>query len=158
MMTENHEIFVFDKQTVFFKHTDYHGYLHGYNYLEWMSYARESFFQELVPDFLDLCSRNIKMVTARVEFESLSDAVFGDKIVVKIFSEKVKRSSFDVVFSFFRKSDNNVLGNGRMTLAFLDAETGRLTCIPEGLKRAVVRFERKNTSRRIEIDSGSEAC
>ena len=33
-----HKIFTFDKIVVFFKHTDYHGFVHPYNYLEWMSY------------------------------------------------------------------------------------------------------------------------
>ena len=46
--------FIFDKLTVFFKHTDYHGFVHPYNYLEWTSYVREAFFQENVPTFPDI--------------------------------------------------------------------------------------------------------
>ena len=138
-----HRIFTFDKITVFFKHTDYHGFVHAYNYLEWMSYAREAFFQDLVPNFLELCERNIKMVTAVVEFRHLADAIFGDQVVVKIYSENVKRLSFDVIFEFCRKKDSLMLGKGLQRLTFLDAEAGRPVRIPEELKSAVLMFERK---------------
>ena len=143
MDTVSHKIFTFDRITVFFKHTDYHGFVHPYNYLEWMSYTREAFFQELVPNFLELCDRDIKMVTAEVLFSFLADATFGDQIIVKIYSENVKRLSFDVVFEFYRKKDNTRLGEGRQKLTFLEAKTGRPARITEELKNVVVLFEKK---------------
>ncbi len=145
----NHKTFVYDKIGVFFKHTDYHGFVHPYNFLEWMSYAREAFFQELVPNFMELCQRDIKMVTSEVEYQATADAFFGDKIVIKIFSEKVKRLSFEVIFNFYREEDNTLLGEGRMRLTFLDATSGRPTLIPEELKKVVLEFERKHVSKDI---------
>ena len=82
-----HKIFEFDRVVIFFKHTDYYGFVHSYNYLEWMSYAREAYFQELVPNFMELCNGAIKMVTMEVEWEALGDAVFGDAIRIQIYSE-----------------------------------------------------------------------
>jgi len=143
------KVFTFEKLTVFFKHTDYHGFVHPYNFLEWMSYAREAFFQELVPNFMELCQRDIKMVTSEVEYRATADAFFGDKIVIKIFAEKVKRLSFEVIFNFYRVKDNILLGEGRMQLTFLDATSGRLTQIPEELKKVVLEFERKHVSKDI---------
>lgn len=143
MEINSHQNFTYDKLVVFFKHTDYQGFVHPYNYLEWMSYTREAFFQELVPNFLELCDRDIKMVTASVEFESAGDAIFGDRITVKIYSERVKRLSFDVVFIFSCEERKTTLGTGRMRLTFLDAATGRPTQIPTELKEAVLRFERR---------------
>ena len=151
-MEEPHKIFTFDKLTVFFKHTDYHGFVHPYNYLEWMSYAREAFFQDLVPNFLKLSKSNIKMVTAEVEFECRADAIFGDRIIVKIYSQNVKRLSFDVVFKFYRDKDNLLLGDGRQTLTFLDAETGKPTRIPEELKSAVLLFEKNKPSQELLVE------
>jgi len=140
-----HKIFIFDKLTVFFKHTDYHGFVHPYNYLEWMSYSREAFFQEMVPNFMDVCSRNIKMVTSSVQYQQNKDARFGDGIVVRIHSEKVKRLSFDVIFEFYKyKIENSaLLGMGRQRLTFIDAELGRPALIPEELKKVVLEYERK---------------
>lgn len=140
--SDSHKIFTFDKITVFFKHTDYHGFVHGYNYLEWMSYAREAFFQSMVNNFQEVCERSVKMVTTQVEFEQQDDAVFGDEIEFHIYSQRVRRSSFDVIFQVYRKKDRKKLGLGRQTLAFLDASTGRLTEIPSELKEPVKRLEK----------------
>ena len=134
------KIFTYDQLRVFFKHTDYYGYVHLYNYLEWMSYVREAYFQELVTNFMDLCKRDIKMVTALTEYHHSSDAVFGDQIVVKIFSRNIKRLSFDVVFQFFSKANMQQLGEGIQRLTFLNATTWRPERIPEELKEQVLQY------------------
>lgn len=138
----NHKIFTFDKIQVFFKHTDYHGFVHPYNYLEWMSYVREAYFQELVPNFLELCNRDIKMVTVMAEFQLVEDAIFGGHVTCKIYSENVKRVSFDVVFEFYRQEHDVLLGKGRQCLTFLDGQTGRPARIPEELKNVVLLYEK----------------
>ena len=143
METTPSKIFTFDRLIVFFKHTDYYGFVHPYNYFEWMSYTREAYFQELVPNFLELCNRNIKMVTAFVELELFNDGIFGDQIICKIYSENVRRLSFDVIFDFSDKTKGTLLSKGRQRLTFLDAETARPARIPDELKNVVIQFERK---------------
>ena len=145
MSTDPFKIYSFDKITVFFKNTDYNGFIHPYNFFEWMSYTREAYFQELVPNFLDLCNRNIKMVTANVEFCQLEDGIFGDQILVKIWAENVKRLSFEVIFEFLRKRDGARLGEGRQRLTFLDAESGKPARIPEELKAVVQLYEKRKS-------------
>lgn len=147
--SENHKTYVYDQIRVFFKHTDYHGFVHPYNFLEWMSYTREAYFQDLVPNFLELTQRNIKMVTAEVEFEPLRDVIFGDQIAVKIYSENVRRLSFDVIFEFFRANDGALLGRGRQRLTFLDGETGRPARIPEELKSVVLLYEKQRPEKEV---------
>ena len=140
---EEHRVFEFNDVRVFFKHTGHDGQVHPYNYLEWMSYAREAFFQELVPNFLELCNSDIKMVTSLVEFELLEGAIFGDRIKLRIFSKNVKRLRFDVIFEFCNMTDGNkLIGSGRQQLTFLET-SGRPTRIPEDLKRVVLEFEEK---------------
>jgi len=139
-----HKIFTFDKLQVFFKHTDYYGFVHPYNYLEWSSYAREAFFQELVPSFHSLCNGAIKMVTTAVRFRLLREAVFGDRIVVKIYSKNVKKISFDVIFNFYNLKDNQILGCGEQKLTFVDSSKFRPCLIPVDLKKIVLEYERKD--------------
>lgn len=140
---QTHKIFIYDNLKVFFKHTDYYGFVHPYNYLEWMSYIREAFFQELVRNFLELCEREIKMVTALAEFELLKDARFGDSIVCDIYAENVKKISFDVVFEFYQKEHSDlVLGKGRQKITFLNGVTGRPELIPEDLKCVVLQYQK----------------
>ena len=71
-----HKIFTFDKLQVFFKHTDYYGFVHPYNYLEWSSYAREAFFQESLADFRKIISRPVKMMTVKIRMKVLKDLMF----------------------------------------------------------------------------------
>lgn len=138
-----HRIFEFDKIGVFFKHTDYHANTHPYNYFEWMSFAREAYFQELVPNFYELCQKSIRMVTANVELSILEDAKFGDHVRVQIYSQFVKRLSFEVVFYFYRMNDNKCLASGKQRLTFLDSFSGKPTLIPQELKEVVLQFENK---------------
>ena len=143
MSVLDNKIYRFDKISVFFKHTDYYGFVHSYNYFEWMSYTREAFFQEIVTEFMSICNQNIKMVTACTELEVLEDAAFGDKVLVEIYSEQVRRLSFDVVFKFTNLKTSKKLAFGRQTLTFIDAERGKLTKIPDELKGAVLAYEKK---------------
>lgn len=106
-----------------------------------MSYVREAYFQDLVPNFLELCQRDIKMVTMVAEYERKGDAIFGDRIYAEIHSENVRRISFDVIFNFFRDGDRKRLGQGRQTLTFINGVTGRPEKIPDELKCQVLLYE-----------------
>lgn len=157
MNAPTHKLYTYNQIRVFFKHTDYHGFVHPYNYMEWMSYTREAYFQDLVPNFLELTHRQIKMVTAEVELTILRDAIFGDRIGVQIYSKNVKRLSFDVMFEFSRKKDVTLLAEGRQRLTFLDAETGRPARIPEELKELVLLYEKKSLESPVGSPEGRAA-
>ena len=140
----SHNTFTYDKIKVFFKHTDYHGFVHIYNYLEWMSYAREAFFSDLFQsssvDIADMFS----IVTINVEYNFIADAKFGDDIKIVIFTENVRKVSFDVCFEFYLSGDGKKIGLGRQTLVFLDKNSFKPTLIPEKLFAEVKDGERKD--------------
>ena len=100
---ESHKIFSFDKVTIFFIHTDYHGYVHPYNYFEWMSYVREAFLSKVLSSVSEGQIAPLSMVTVNVDYNYLADARFGDEIEAVIFTENVRRISFDVVYEFYLK-------------------------------------------------------
>ena len=132
--------FLFNQITVFFKHTDNHGFVHPYYYLEWMSYAREFFFQQLVPNFRDVCNQNIKMVTYKVEMAYFGDVTFGSRVLIHIYSKNIKKLSFDIVFDFYDECQKKI-GRGLQTLTFLDSEKSKAVLIPEELKKVVLAYE-----------------
>ena len=141
----NHNIFIYDHIKVFFKHTDYYGLVHQYNYLEWMSYAREAFFNKIFPAFMtDDILTTISMVTIKAEYEHYNDAKFGDEISIIIYTENVRRVSFDVIFEFYNKASNNKLGLGKQTLVFLQRESTRPAYIPNELFYEIKLGEKKN--------------
>lgn len=140
----NHTIFVYDRIKIFFKHTDYHGFVHPYNYLEWMSYAREAFFNKILPSYRFDEERPTVMVTVKMQYSYRGDARFGDDIDILIFTEHVRRFSFDVVFEFYVKKDNKMIGVGKQTIAFLQRETHKPASIPDDLYLEIKKGERKN--------------
>ena len=137
----NNGIFTFDSIQVFFKHTDSHGFVHPYNYLEWTSYVREAFFQENVPMFTKILQRPIKMMTSKISSQLLRDNTFGDILKAQLTISKIKKCSFDVIVRFINKTDGLVDCFTIHTLVFIDSRNEKFTFIPEELKNAVVCFE-----------------
>ena len=141
MNTANHKTFTFDKIQIFFKHTDYHGYVHPYNYLEWTSYVREAFFQKTVPNFREILDQSIKMMTARISSEFFVDSAFGDFLEARMTIAKIKKVSFDVIVRFFKEVGNQMVCTTRHTLVFVDSETQKFADIPFDLKKAVSQYQ-----------------
>ena len=134
------KIFVFDKLVVFFKHTDYHGFIHPYNYFEWTSYVREAFFQETVPDFLEVLSRPIKMMTVKISATVLHDACFGDHIEARLTVGKIKKVSFEMVIRFYSKQQQRVVCETTHTIVFVDSGSGQFAEIPDEMMRVIVHY------------------
>ena len=136
-----HNIFVYDNIKVFFKHTDYYGFVHIYYYLEWMSYAREAFFNKLFPQFSEKMT-NFSVVTVNVSYDHFLDSKFGDNVKVVIYTKRVRKLSFDVIYEFYNQKNTEKIGLGKQTLVFLDKATGRPVLIPEKLYIEVKKGER----------------
>ena len=136
------KIFRFNKLRIFFKHTDYHGFVHPYNFYEWTSYVREAFFSELCGDFNKILNSPVKMMTAKITLEIFDDSKFGDFIEARFTTSKIKKVSFDVMVDFFNIRMNKVVCQTGHTLVFVDADTQKFTNIPEGIRDAVVQYQR----------------
>ena len=133
--------FIFDKIVVFFKHTDYHGFVHPYNFLEWTSYVREDFFQETVPNFRKLLTEPIKMMTAKIGCCLIDDSGFGDQIEARLTVGRIKRVSFDMIIRFFNKTLSKVVCETVHTVVFVDSTNGRFANIPEEMSKVIVYYE-----------------
>src|SRR5436189_224158 len=120
MDNQEQRVFVFDKIRVFFKHTDYFGYVHPYNYFEWTSYVREAFFQETVPNFQEVINRDIKMMTTKIQSSSLGDAHFGDTFEARLTVGKIKKVSFDMIVRFFNRVKKEVSCETLHTVVFVN--------------------------------------
>ena len=137
------KIFTFNKIIVFFKHTDYHGFVHPYNFFEWTSYVREAFFSEVCFGIREILNSPVKMMTAKISGTMHFDSAFGDVIEAQFTVCKIKRVSFDVIVKFFNKRLRQLACETHHTLVFVDSNTQGFTEIPEGIKDAIVRFQEK---------------
>ena len=135
------KVFVYDKFCIFFKHTDYYGFVHPYNYLEWTSYVREAFFSEMCEDFRSVLNSPIKMMTAKIQSQLLDDSRFGDCLEGRFTTTRIKKVSFDVVTRFFNKRIEKVVCETVHTLVFVDERSQKFTSIPENIKDAIVHYQ-----------------
>ena len=139
------KVFVYDKLRIFFKHTDYHGFVHPYNYLEWTSYVREAFFQETVPTFLEVLERSIKMMTVKIGCSVLADSQFGDVIEAKLTVGRIKRASFDMIVRFFNPRTQHVACETVHTIVFANSITAKFADIPTEMMKVIVNYEEPKT-------------
>ena len=134
------KIFSFENIKVFFKHTDYYGFVHPYNYYEWTSYVREAFFQKTVPNFKDVMCRLIKMMTVKIRCELFDDSEFGDTIEACLSVGKIKKVSFDMNIRFININKNKAVCQTNHTIVFVNSENGKFADIPEEMKQVIVRY------------------
>lgn len=135
------QIFTFDKAGVFFKHTDFNGFLHSYNYFEWTSYARESYFKETVSNFEDVLNRPIKMMTTKIDLTMFKDATFGDVFDARLTVSKIKKVSFDMIVRFYNRRKEQVSAETRHSIVFFDTEKMSFAPIPEEMVRVISNYQ-----------------
>ena len=138
-MMAPHQVFRFDKLGVYFKHTDYYGFVHPYNYFEWTSYIREAFFQETVENFMEVLARPIKMMTVKISYFFFEDSRFGDTLEARLTVGRIKRVSFDMIVRFCNKE--KVICSTTHTVVFIDSKTGEFAVIPEEMSRVIINYE-----------------
>lgn len=142
--TGTHKVFTFDDLTVFFKHTDYHGFVHPYNYFEWTSYVREAFFSQMCPDFRQILKSPIKMMTTKIDCIMHFDSIFGDKFEARFSAARIKKASCDIIVRFFNRRIERIVCETRHTLVFVDFNTQDFTLIPAGIRNAIISFQEDN--------------
>jgi acyl-CoA thioesterase FadM len=132
--------YIYDKISPFFKHTDYYGFVHPYNYYEWTSYVRERFFQDTVPNFLEVISRPIKMMTAKIHCTIHDNAGFGTDFEARLKVSKIKKVSFDMVIYFFDRNQKKVVCETKHTVVFVDSRDSSFASIPMEMQNVIVDY------------------
>jgi acyl-CoA thioesterase FadM len=139
-LCKGEKAFIFDKCVVFFKHTNRFGIIHPYNFLEWTSFVREAFFQETVPNFLEVTNRPIKMMTSKIFSTLFSDSGFGDPMEAVLTVGKIKKVSFDMIIRFFNLRKKKIACETVHTIVFVNSQTAEFSPIPEEMSRVIVHY------------------
>ena len=137
------KVFIYTGLKIFFKHTDYHGFIHPYNFLEWTGYVREAFFSEMCADFREILNSPVKMMTAKINANYSGDGQFGDDLEARFSTSKIKKVSCDIIIRFFNKRIRNIICETKHTLVFVDSRTQAFTEIPNSIRDAILKFEEK---------------
>lgn len=139
------KIFIFDRAGVFFKHTDFNGFLHPYNYFEWTSYAREDYFQETVSNFQEVLDRPIKMMTTKIELNVFQKATFGDVFDARLTVSKIKKVSFDMIVRFYNRRKEEISAETRHSIVFFDTNKNSFAPIPEEMIRVINNYQESSS-------------
>lgn len=137
----NTKQFIFKNLRVFYKHTDFYGFVHPYNFYEWTSYVREAYFQETVSNFAEVSSRPIKMMTTKIGLKILGEALFSDFLEAKLSVGKIKKVSFDMFVRFFNLRTQQVISRTHHTVVFVDSVAGGFAPIPKEMMNVIVHYQ-----------------
>lgn len=132
--------FVFDKTTVYFRHTDFYGAVHPYYYMEWMSYAREACFLAHIPDFLEML-KQLAIVTMDIEMSFYGDAHFADRIKILMYAERIRKSNFGLRYEYY-KNDSELIVVAQQTVVMLHLQSNRFARIPADFEAGLHKIER----------------
>ena len=133
-------IYLYDKIKIYFKHTDFHGNLHDYNFFEWTSHVRESFFSDKCRDLAGVLKSSVAMMTSKIELQVFGESRFADEIVAHLSATKVKKVSCDLIINFYNKRLNEFIAATKHTLVFADQKTNGFASIPDSLKPAMIEY------------------
>jgi len=136
----NCEVYLYNAVKPFFKHTDYYGHVHPFNYAEWTSFVRESFFSEKCDDFRRIIASEIAMMTSKITVAMLSGSAFADPIQARLTVTRIKKVSFDVVIRYWNDRTKSFVAYTKHTLVFVDPKTGAFNPIPASIRESIAPF------------------
>ncbi|MCG8638064.1 MAG: acyl-CoA thioesterase [Desulfobacterales bacterium] len=113
------------------KNTNVFGNVYFSNFIEYQGVVREKFLLANVPDLHDLmASQSIRLVTVDTYNRFISNAYFGDTLVVELTTSDIKAATCQLNISFKNKATGQLLGEGYQRFCVVSAK-GRVIRIPE---------------------------
>lgn len=124
---------------VYYEDTDSGGVVYYANYLRFMERARTEWLRQLGIEQNELRDReNVLFVVRRVELDYVKPAYFNDMLDVTVALHQHGRASITVDQSVMRQA-GDVICNGRVKIACVDAVTLRPHALPECLLLEITR-------------------
>jgi len=102
------------------------------NYVAWHGEAREALLltHPNVRDFLK-SKTPVKMITHSLHQRYIRDTFFGDIVRIEVTSREIKQCSFVMVFRYYNKRTNTLIGEGWQKICFANPITGKICRVPK---------------------------
>ncbi len=122
---------------VYYEDTDAQGVVYYANYFRFMERARTEWLRSLGVDMVALMDEERRIfVVAEVQVRFAAPARLSDRLIVTARLVNLTRVSFDIEQKIYRDNfDGELLINGTVKAAYLDADTMRPKRIPPSLFR-----------------------
>ena len=115
------------------KDTNVFGNVYFSNFIEFQGVIREKFLLATVPDLHDLLTRtSIRLVTVDTYNKFISNAYFGDVLLVELTTSSIQAASCKLNIVFKNKNTGDLIGRGYQTFCVVKAN-GKVVRLPEEL-------------------------
>lgn len=113
------------------KHTNVFGNVYFSNFIEYQGVVREKFLMATVPDLHQLmANHSIRLVTVDTYNRFVSNAYFGDILVVELTTSEIKAATCRLDIFFKNKKTGALVGEGYQRVCMV-SEKGKVMRIPE---------------------------
>ena len=119
-----------------YSEVDQMGALHHSRYWVYFEIGRTEMLRAQGFSYADLEKENVLFVVASCEAKFKQPARYDDVLILKTEITKAGAARLDHTYNLYRKSDNALLCTATTTIACVD-ETGRITPIPENIKKMI---------------------
>jgi len=113
------------------KNTNVFGNVYFANFIEYQGVVREQFLLANVPDLHNLMAeQKIRLVTVDTYNRFISNAYFGDILVVELTTSEIKAATCRLNITFKNKATDELIGEGYQRICVV-SEKGKVIRIPE---------------------------
>ena len=120
--------------TVTLKDINMYGTVYFARYFEWQGVCRELYFTTV--EGWQGILKDIALVTKYAWNDYKKQIHVFDQIVVKVQNRKIKKGSFEMMFTYINKRTNEIVSVGGETLVFMNSN-GRIVGIPDGIIKVI---------------------
>jgi YbgC/YbaW family acyl-CoA thioester hydrolase len=121
---------------VYLSDTNAQGNVYFARFFDWQGMAREEFLRVAVPNHETLFSAGLRLLTVEASAEYKREAKLYDEIEVGIDVPWMKRTNFQLGFTFVNRKTDELLAVGKQIIACGNVE-GKLVGIPQEIKNAL---------------------
>ena len=116
------------------KDVNMYGTVYFARYFEWQGVCRELYFTTV--EGWQGILKDIALVTKYAWNDYKKQIHVFDQIVVKVQNRKIKKGSFEMMFTYINKRTNEIVSVGGETLVFMNSN-GRIVGIPDGIIKVI---------------------
>lgn len=116
------------------KDVNMYGTVYFARYFEWQGVCRELYFMT-VENWQEIL-KDIALVTKYAWNDYKKQIHVFDNILVKVQNRNIKKSSFEMMFTYVNKRTNEIISVGGETLIFMNNK-GNIVRIPDGIIKVI---------------------
>jgi len=119
------------KYKVNFFDTDLMGVVHHSNYIRWFEIGRVEYLRSIGIDLNEMMADGILFPITNINAQYHSPAHFDDILEIETTATALTKVKMEFDYKVFREGEDKVLVNGHSQNVFTNAETGKITRLPD---------------------------